>query len=82
MWHLLTQYLFWVRMFQYRPDAFLSVRQSVRQRPLEIPGKMNIPLWHDAAVKMRYRSKGPLFIAASDITQLDGMPQKHIKVLP
>ena len=65
------------------PMLSLSVRQSVRQRPLEIPGKMNIPLWHDAAVRNAVQEqRGPLFIAASDTTQLDGIAIETYQAAP
>lgn len=54
------------------PMLSLSLRQSVRQKPMEIPKKLNIPLWHDAAVRNAIQEqRGPLFVATPDRTQLD-----------
>ena len=48
------------------PRLALAVRQSVRQQPMEIVDKLDIPRWHDAAVReATHRQPGPLFIAAS-----------------
>jgi len=65
------------------PMLSLSLRQSVRQEPLEIPGKMNIPLWHDAAVRDTLQEqRGPLFIATFDQTQLDGIATETYRAAP
>jgi NADH-quinone oxidoreductase subunit G len=50
----------------------LALRQSVRQKPMEMVKKLNIPLWNDAAVReVIQQGKGPLFIAATHATKLD-----------
>ncbi len=47
------------------PRLALAVRQSVRQQPMEIVDKLDIPRWHDAAVReATHAQPGPLFIAA------------------
>jgi NADH-quinone oxidoreductase subunit G len=65
------------------PMLSLSLRQSVRQRPLEILKKLNIPLWHEAAVRNAVQEqRGPLFIAAPDIAQLDGIATETYQGAP
>ncbi|QMU31538.1 NADH-quinone oxidoreductase subunit NuoG [Adhaeribacter radiodurans] len=54
------------------PMLALAVRQSVRQQPLEIVTKANIPLWQDAAVReLTQGESGPLFISTITATKLD-----------
>ena len=54
------------------PRMALSLRQSVRQQPMQIADKMRIPLWDDHAVRNALQdAKGPLFIATPAATQLD-----------
>ncbi|MEX5214155.1 MAG: NADH-quinone oxidoreductase subunit NuoG [Nitrospiraceae bacterium] len=46
------------------PRLALAVRQSVRQRPMQVLDHLGIPSWHDAAVREAAQSRpGPLFIA-------------------
>jgi NADH-quinone oxidoreductase subunit G len=54
------------------PILALSLRQSVLQKPLKIVDRLNIPRWHDHAVRNAIQDKkGPLFIAATSGTKLD-----------
>jgi len=54
------------------PRMALSVRQSVRQQPMEIPKKLKIPLWMDHGVRDAMQdAKGPLYIATTYGTRLD-----------
>ncbi|MGA2083147.1 MAG: NADH-quinone oxidoreductase subunit NuoG [Holophaga sp.] len=54
------------------PRMALSIRQSVRQGPNEVARRLQIPLWHDQAVREAVQgAKGPLFIAAVAATRLD-----------
>jgi NADH-quinone oxidoreductase subunit G len=54
------------------PRMALSVRQSVRQQPMEIAKKLNIPLWMDHGVRDALQdAKGPLYIATPYATPLD-----------
>ncbi|MCS6303194.1 MAG: NADH-quinone oxidoreductase subunit NuoG [Nitrospira sp.] len=47
------------------PRLALAVRQSVRQQPMQLVDKLDIPRWHDAAVReATHAQPGPLFIAA------------------
>ena len=54
------------------PRMALSVRQSVRQQPMEIAKKLKIPLWMAHGVRDATQgAKGPLYIATSYATRLD-----------
>jgi NADH-quinone oxidoreductase subunit G len=54
------------------PRMALSLRQSVRQQPMEIARQSNVPLWMDHGVRDALQdSKGPLYIATPYATRLD-----------
>jgi NADH-quinone oxidoreductase subunit G len=54
------------------PMLDLALRQSVRQKPLEIAIGMKIPLWDDTAVRNALqKERGPFFIASLQGTMLD-----------
>ncbi len=54
------------------PRMALSVRQSVRQQPMEIARNLKIPLWMDHGVRDATQgAKGPLYIATPYATRLD-----------
>ena len=54
------------------PRLALALRQSVRQQPIEIAKKLNIPLWMDHGVRDAIQDrKGPLYIATPYATRLD-----------
>ena len=54
------------------PRMALSLRQSVRQQPMEIAKKLRVPLWMDDAVReVVQEQRGPLFISAPFATRLD-----------
>ncbi|HWZ31786.1 MAG TPA: NADH-quinone oxidoreductase subunit NuoG [Bryobacteraceae bacterium] len=54
------------------PRMALSIRQSVRQQPLEIAKQAKVPLWMDHGVRDALQdSKGPLYIASPYATRLD-----------
>ncbi len=54
------------------PMLALALRQAVRKRPMENISKLNIPAWHDAAVRETVQEeKGPFFIASIQKTKLD-----------
>jgi NADH-quinone oxidoreductase subunit G len=54
------------------PRMALSVRQSVRQQPMDIARRANIPLWMDDGVRDALQdAKGPLYIATPYATRLD-----------
>jgi NADH-quinone oxidoreductase subunit G len=54
------------------PRMALSVRQSVRQQPMEIAKGLKVPLWMDHGVRDALQdAKGPLYIATTYATRLD-----------
>ncbi|MGA3091530.1 MAG: NADH-quinone oxidoreductase subunit NuoG [Terriglobales bacterium] len=54
------------------PRMALAIRQSVRQQPMEVAKKLNIPLWMDHGVRDAMQgAKGPLYIATPYATRLD-----------
>ena len=54
------------------PMLDLSLRQSVRQKPMRLTDALGIPRWHDYAVRDAIqRDRGPLFIASHAGTKLD-----------
>ena len=54
------------------PRMALSVRQAVRQQPMEIAQKLQIPKWLDHGVRDAMQgAKGPLYIATPYATRLD-----------
>ena len=65
------------------PRMALSLRQSVRQQPMEIADKMHIPLWDDHAVRDALQdAKGPLFIASPAPTRLDDVAVRTYRAAP
>ncbi|HEY1760911.1 MAG TPA: NADH-quinone oxidoreductase subunit NuoG [Bryobacteraceae bacterium] len=54
------------------PRMALSVRQAIRQQPMEIAKGLKIPLWLDHGVRDALQdARGPLFIATPYATRLD-----------
>lgn len=54
------------------PMLALALRQAVRQKPIEDISKLNIPGWHDAAIRETIQDeKGPFFITSLQKTKLD-----------
>jgi NADH-quinone oxidoreductase subunit G len=65
------------------PMLDLALRQSVRQKPLEIATGMKIPLWDDAGVRNAVQSeRGPFFIAALQGTMLDEFATATYRAAP
>ena len=65
------------------PRMALSLRQSVRQQPMQIADKMRIPLWDDHAVREALQdAKGPLFIASPAATHLDDVATHTYRAAP
>jgi NADH-quinone oxidoreductase subunit G len=65
------------------PRMALSLRQSVRQQPMQIADKMRIPLWDDHAVRDALQdAKGPLFIATPAATHLDDVATHSYRAAP
>jgi NADH-quinone oxidoreductase subunit G len=65
------------------PRMALAVRQSVRQQPIEIAKKLNIPLWMDHGVRdAMQEAKGPLYIATPYATRLDDVATRTFRAAP
>jgi NADH-quinone oxidoreductase subunit G len=65
------------------PRMALSLRQSVRQQPMQTADKMRIPLWDDHAVRDALQdAKGPLFIASPAATHLDDVATRTYRAAP
>lgn len=67
----------------FAPRMALSVRQSIRQQPMEIAEKLRIPLWMDHSVREAVQNaKGPLFIATPNETRLDDVATRAWRGAP
>jgi NADH-quinone oxidoreductase subunit G len=65
------------------PMLALSLRQSIRQKPMEICERFHIPEWHEYAVCNAIQdNKGPLFIAAPSATKLDAIASATYHAAP
>jgi NADH-quinone oxidoreductase subunit G len=65
------------------PRMALSLRQSVRQKPLEAAVKLRIPLWNDHAIReVLQDAKGPLFMATPAATKLDEIATETYRGAP
>ena len=65
------------------PRMALSLRQSVRQRPLQSAAKLKIPAWNDHAVREALQDQnGPLFIATPALTKLDEIATETFRGAP
>lgn len=65
------------------PMVDLALRQSVRQQPMQIARELDIPDWHDAAVREAIQDvKGPLFIATPTATKLDALATQTYRATP
>lgn len=65
------------------PRLALSLRQSVRQQPMEIAERMRIPLWMDHSVREAVQERrGPLYIGATSGTRLDDIATRAIHAAP
>ena len=65
------------------PRMALSLRQSVRQQPMQIAERLHIPLWLDHAVREAVQdAKGPLFIASTGATRLDDIATRTYRAAP
>jgi NADH-quinone oxidoreductase subunit G len=64
------------------PMLDLALRQSVRNKPGEITGKMRIPAWDDNAVRNAVQDEtGPLYIASTASTKLDDIATRPSRPL-
>jgi NADH-quinone oxidoreductase subunit G len=65
------------------PRLALSVRQSVRQQPMEEVKKLKVPLWLDFGVRDAMQdAKGPLYIATPCRTRLDDVATATFHAAP
>ena len=65
------------------PRMALSLRQTVRQQPMEIAKKLRIPLWMDDAVREVVQDgRGPLFVCAPFATRLDDIATRTYRAAP
>lgn len=65
------------------PRMALSLRQSIRQKPLETATNLKIPIWNDHAVREALQdAKGPLFIATPAVTKLDEIATETFRAAP
>ena len=65
------------------PRLALSLRQSVRQQPMEDAKRLRIPLWQDHAVRELIQDRhGPFFIASVNATRLDDVATEVYRAAP
>ena len=65
------------------PRMALSLRQSVRQQPMDFARQSNVPLWMDHGVRDALQdSKGPLYIATPYATRLDEVATATLRGAP
>ncbi len=62
------------------PMAALSVRQTIRNKPIKGLEKLKIPVWDDKAVREAMQNdKGPLYITTPAATKLDSIATKTLQ---
>ncbi|MEO8592345.1 MAG: NADH-quinone oxidoreductase subunit NuoG [Candidatus Solibacter sp.] len=65
------------------PRMALSLRQSVRQQPMQLAEQLHIPVWMDQAVREAAQDEtGPLFIAGTVATRLDDIATRTFRAAP
>ena len=65
------------------PIMALSLRQSVRQQPMQTAEQLHIPLWMDQAVREAVQEeRGPLFIASTGASRLDDIATRTYRAAP
>jgi NADH-quinone oxidoreductase subunit G len=65
------------------PRLAFAVRQSIRQKPMEIADRLKIPRWHEYAVRTAVQDgKGPLAVAAPYATNLDEIASVSCRAAP
>jgi NADH-quinone oxidoreductase subunit G len=65
------------------PRMALSLRQSVRQQPMQIAERLHIPFWMDHGVREAVQDEnGPLFIASTGATSLDNIATRTYRAAP
>jgi NADH-quinone oxidoreductase subunit G len=65
------------------PLLDLTLRQSVRNKPMEAVRRLHIPEWNDAAVREAMQNeRGPLFILSFSATKLDEIAARTYQAAP
>jgi NADH-quinone oxidoreductase subunit G len=65
------------------PRMALSVRQAIRQQPMEIAKELKVPLWLDHGVRDALQdARGPLFVATPYATRLDEVATATLRAAP
>lgn len=65
------------------PRLALSLRQAVRNKPMEIAKRLGIPVWNDIAVRHAVQDeKGLLFIASPMATRIDDIAASIFRAAP
>ena len=65
------------------PRLALALRQAARQASLDIARALNIPLWHDAAVRDALQdATGPFHVVAPAETRLDAVATRTYRAAP
>jgi NADH-quinone oxidoreductase subunit G len=65
------------------PRMALSLRQAIRQQPMEIAVGLKIPLWLDHGVRDALQdARGPLYIATPYVTRLDEVATATFRAAP
>lgn len=65
------------------PMMALAVRQALKNGPMKIADNLQIPQWHDYAVReVIQKEKSPLYIAALSSTKLDELAKKCFYASP
>jgi NADH-quinone oxidoreductase subunit G len=65
------------------PLLDLTLRQAVRNKPMEMVRKLRIPEWNDAAVREAMQEKrGPLFILSFSAAKLDEIATRSYQAAP
>jgi NADH-quinone oxidoreductase subunit G len=65
------------------PRLALALRQAVRQQPMEIARRFNIPEWEDAAVRGAIQDeKGPFYLVVPHGTRLDDVATRTYRAAP
>ncbi|MFA6223123.1 MAG: NADH-quinone oxidoreductase subunit NuoG [Desulfomonilaceae bacterium] len=65
------------------PRLALSLRQSVREKPMDIADRLRIPRWADASVRQAVQAeKGPLYIVSPMGSGLDDIAAQTLHAAP
>lgn len=65
------------------PMLALSIRQAIKLKPKSIAEELNIPMWHDAAVREAVQDeRGPLYVASVNKTKLSDVAKDTLTLSP